>query len=170
MNFVNKLKTIFFNIFICFCHNDFTFGQTANGLVPYKSVYDLKEMELMLPPCVWLTNVCPQLCQHYFKILILSEWLQSASFLLFPDCQALSYLLCVNDSIQHCVTAESSTGERPRAITPTVSQRSTAQALTEEQLAAQGPRANPDHMADAVAPLCHTLACFNDQLGSLGLD
>lgn len=51
-----------------------------------------------------------------------------------------------------------------------VSQLSAAQAVTGEQLAARGPRANPDHMADAAAPLCHTLACFNNQLGSLGLD
>lgn len=43
-------------------------------------------------------------------------------------------------------------------------------ALAGERLAARGPRANPDHMADAVARLCHTLPCFNDQLGSLGLN
>lgn len=34
-----------------------------------------------------------------------------------------------------------------------------------------GPRGpGPGHMADAVARLCHTQACFNDQLSSLGLD
>lgn len=34
-----------------------------------------------------------------------------------------------------------------------------------------GPRGpGPGHMADAVARLCHTQTCFNDQLGSLGFD
>lgn len=66
------------------------------------------------------------------------------------------------------LSAESSTGES--TIAAAVTQRSTVQTATGEQLAARGPGASPSHMADAVARLCHTQACFNDQLGSLGLD
>lgn len=66
-------------------------------------------------------------------------------------------------------SAESSTGQKT-PVAAAVTHRGALQAAAGERLAAQGPWADPDHMADAVVRLCHTLQCFNDQLGSLGLD
>lgn len=67
------------------------------------------------------------------------------------------------------LSAESSTGEKT-PVAAAVTHRGALRAAAGERLAARGPRADPNHMADAVAWLCHTLPCFNDQLGSLGLD
>ncbi len=78
---------------------------------------------------------------------------------IISTCTFLSSVL-----VSAVVSAESSTAEKLLSLPLSV------QAVMGEQLAVRGPRANPNHMADAVAPLCHTQACFNDQLGSLGLD
>lgn len=66
-------------------------------------------------------------------------------------------------------SAESSTGEKT-PVAAAVTHRGALQAAAGERLAARGPQADPNHMADAVVRLSHTLLCFNDQLGLLGLD